>query len=144
MEELVALAMSEALGNGPAHAASQELVPVRIATTCTQDTSEAISAAVHELITAFHDVNDCGAASVAVAIFTATPDLRAAKPAAAARAAGWAATQFLCVAEMPTVDDVPFCLRALLLVRRGIGANRLRAVYLNGALALRPDLVATA
>ena len=76
-----------------------------------------------------------------LAIFTATNDLTAAKPAAAARRAGWNDTQFLCLAEMGTDDDVPLCLRVLLFVWRGQGASPLKPVYLRGAQVLRPDLI---
>jgi chorismate mutase len=113
---------------------------VRLATTCRDDSAEAIGHAVTELVQAFHARNDAGPAAVRVVIFTATPDLRAAKPAVAARAAGWHAAQFLCLAEMPTDDDLPRCIRAMLIVDRGRGASPLRAVYLNGTQGLRPDV----
>ena len=116
------------------------LVPVRLATTCREDSAAAISDAVRELIDAFHARNDCQASSVRLAIFTATADLRSAKPATAARHAGWHETQFLCLAEMPTNDDVAFCLRALLMVDRAPSGAPLKPVYLNGAQMLRPDL----
>lgn len=117
------------------------LLPVRLATTCGENSAAAIEDAVRELLATFLERNDCGAPAVQLAIFTATADLTAAKPAAAARRAGWHDTQFLCLAEMPTDDDVPFCLRVLLLVYRGRGASPLKPIYLHGARALRPDLV---
>jgi len=113
---------------------------VRLATTCRDDSAEAIGQAVTDLVQAFHARNDAGPAAVRMVIFTATADLRAAKPAVAARAAGWNDAQFLCLAEMPTDDDLPRCIRALLIVDRGRGASPLRAVYLNGTQALRPDV----
>jgi chorismate mutase len=115
-------------------------VAVRLATTCREDTAAAIGDAIQELIAAFHDRNDAGPAAVRMVIFTTTPDLRAAKPAAAARAAGWTSAQFLCLAEMPTDDDLPRCIRALLIVDSGQHSRALRPVYLNGAQALRPDV----
>jgi chorismate mutase len=115
-------------------------VAVRLATTCREDSAVAIAEAVTELVHAFHERNDVEPAAIRVVMFTATPDLRAAKPAAAARAAGWTQAQFLCLAEMPTDDDLPRCLRALLIVDRGRLAAPLRAVYLNGAQSLRPDV----
>lgn len=115
-------------------------VAVRLATTCPEDTAEAITAAVHDLVEQFHARNDVGPAAVRVVIFTATSDLRSVKPATAARAAGWRDAHFLCLAEMPTDHDLPRCIRALLFVERGRGADRLKAVYRNGAQALRPDI----
>ncbi len=117
------------------------MLPVRLATTCRENSASAIDDAVRELLTAFLDRNDCGAAAVQLAIFTATGDLTAAKPAAAARRAGWTDTQFLCLAEMATDDDVKLCLRVLLFVYRGRTAPPLKPVYLHGAQGLRPDLV---
>jgi len=113
---------------------------VRLATTCREDSADAIADAVSELVGAFHARNDVGHAAVRVVLFTATPDLRAAKPAIAARAAGWIGAQFLCLAEMPTDGDLPRCIRALLIVDRGRSSDPLRAVYLNGAESLRPDV----
>ena len=115
-------------------------VAVRLATTCPEDTSEAIAAAVQDLVEQFHARNDVGPAAVRIVIFTATSDLRSAKPATAARAAGWRDAHFLCLAEMPTDHDLPRCIRALLFVERGRGADWLKAVYRNGAQALRPDI----
>jgi chorismate mutase len=126
------------LGQSPPEFA---LLPVRLATTCRENSVAAIEDAVSELLDTFLERNDCGAPAVQLAIFTATADLTAAKPAAAARRAGWSETQFLCLAEMPTDDDVPLCLRVLLQVYRGRGATPLKPVYLHGAQVLRPDLV---
>jgi monofunctional chorismate mutase len=118
---------------------TSNVVVVRLATTCGEDSAQAIADAVTELIEAFHQRNDAGPEAVRLVIFTATSDLRAAKPAAAARAAGWVHAQYLCLAEMPTDTDLPRCIRALLFVDRGAAASPLRAVYLRGTQALRPD-----
>jgi chorismate mutase len=115
-------------------------VPVRLATSCREDTAEAIAASVTELLAEFHRRNDCGPASVRMAIFTTTPDLRSAKPARAARQAGWAHVPMLCLAEMPTIDDFPRCIRVLVIVERNETSGSARPVYLNGTQALRPDL----
>lgn len=140
LDDLLSILVTSTLVAGDVQLSSPILVPVRVATTCAEDSPVAIDAAVDELIRAFHDRNDCGPAAVRIVIFTATADLRSAKPAAAARRAGWTAAQYLCLAEMPTDDDLPRCLRALVFVERGIGADPLRPVYLNGTPSLRPDL----
>ena len=115
---------------------------VRLATSCSADTAAAIEIAVQELVEAFHTRNaDCAHAAVTLVIFTATADLHAAKPAAAARRAGWSAAQFMCLAEMPINDDVPLCIRALVYVERLKTTSPLRPVYLREAQRLRPDLV---
>jgi chorismate mutase len=136
----VMMALSSMLSGNAGGPTPTSPVAVRLATTCREDSASAIGDAVRELIEAFHDRNDAGPAAIRLVIFTATPDLRSAKPAAAARAAGWHAAQFLCLAEMPTDNDLPRCIRALLIVDRGHTAAPLRPVYLNGTQALRPDV----
>jgi chorismate mutase len=141
MDDLLPLAVSSLLSTGIPVGSGQQLMPVRLATTCASDTADNIADAVRELVEAFHSRNDCGPTAVTLVLFTATPDLRSAKPAAAARAAGWQHAQLLCLAEMPTETDVPYCLRALVFVVRGPGADPLKPVYLRGAAVLRPDLL---
>jgi chorismate mutase len=144
VDEIIPLVLESVLSTGPASSHTHRTVAIRIATSCREDTPTAIADAVTDLVTAFHTVNDCGPMSVQVVLFSATSDLRSAKPAAAARAAGWASAQFLCLAEMPTDDEFPRCIRALLFVDRGVGADALKPVYLNGTHTLRPDLHAHA
>jgi len=140
VDDVIPLMISTWLSGAPADHTPSAAVALRLATTCREDSASAITEAVTELVHAFHARNDAGPDSIRLVIFTATSDLKAAKPAAAARAAGWAKAQYLCLAEMPTVDDLPRCIRALLIVDRGRGADALRSVYLNGAQALRPDV----
>lgn len=140
MDDALPLMMSSMLAGTGTEPRASDAVVVRLATTCRADSAAAIADAVTELVAAFHQRNDAGPQSIRLVIFTATGDLRAAKPAVAARAAGWVHAQYLCLAEMPTDADLPRCLRALLIVDRGRGADPLRAVYLNGAQALRPDV----
>jgi monofunctional chorismate mutase len=142
VDDAIPLLISNVLGAAPTDPRASHLVAVRIATSCREDTAEAIGDAIASLVAAFHVRNDCGPATVRVVIFTATNDLRSAKPAAAARAAGWHSAQFLCLAEMPTISDFPRCVRALVFVERGFGADALIPVYLNGTHTLRPDLPA--
>ncbi len=127
----ISLPMSNALG-----------VPVRLATSCPEDTVEAITDAVTALLEEFQLRNDCGPPSVRMAIFTATSDLRSVKPARAARHAGWDHVPMLCLAEMPTDDDLPRCIRVLVFVDRSSATGALKPVYLNGTHVLRPDLTA--
>jgi chorismate mutase len=114
------------------------LVPLRIATTATADTPAAIADAIAELVRTVHKRNDFGPLAVRIVLFSATADLRAMKPARAARDAGWTAAEYLCLAEMPTDDDVARCIRALVFVARGVGADPLTPVYLRDAASLRP------
>lgn len=141
MDDVVPLMLSTLLsGDGISPAPAFGPVAVRLATTCREDSVEAIGDAVAELVQAFHARNDVGMAAVRMVLFTATSDLRAAKPAAAARKAGWTDAQFLCLAEMPTEGDLTRCIRAMLIVNRGRGADPLRAIFLRGTASLRPDV----
>lgn len=140
MDDVIPLMMSSMLSGTTGEPRLSDAVAIRLATTCREDSAAAIADAVTELVTTFHQRNDAGPQSVRLVIFTATPDLTAAKPAAAARAAGWVSAQFLCLAEMATDDDLQRCIRVLLIVDRGRDAHPLRSVYLHGTQALRPDI----
>lgn len=141
MDDIEPLMLSTLMsGNQAAPSGNSVAVAVRLATTCREDSAKAIADAVTELVRTFHARNDIRPSAVRIAVFTATHDLRTAKPAGAAREAGWTSAQFLCLAEMPTDSDLPRCLRALLIVDRPRGAETLRSVYLNGTQSLRPDL----
>lgn len=140
MADTLPLMISSWLNGNLTDAAESFAVAVRLATTCREDSPAAIADAVTDLVREFHQRNDAGPDAVRLVVFTATHDLSSAKPAVAARAAGWTHAQFLCLAEMPTDADLPRCIRALLVVDRGRGSDPLRAVYLNGAQALRPDV----
>ena len=146
MDDVASLPASDMVGPSlhPIDPRMAQLVPIRLATTCREDSKTAIGAAVEEVIRVFHQRNDCGRDSVRVVIFTVTADLRAAKPATSARAAGWSRAQFLCLAEMPTDDDLARCIRALIWVERGQSTAPLTPVYLNGTQILRPDLASDA
>lgn len=73
------------------------------------------------------------------AIFTATPDLTADFPAAAAREVGLASTPLLCAQEIPVVGAVQRCVRVLLHCYLQ-GRAQAHHVYLHDARQLRLDL----
>lgn len=81
--------------------------------------------------------NDFHPDQVVTALFTLTPDLNAAFPAAAARALGWMDTPLMCAQEIPVPEALPRIVRVLLLVE---GMESVQHVYLGAATALRPDL----
>lgn len=115
---------------------------VRGATTVDCDDSQMIHAAIRELLLTLVSCNDIETASVVSAIFTATPDLRAAFPAAAAREIGWTDVAMLCAAEIDVPESQPRCLRVLLHVERTTANAPLIPVYLRDAASLRADLFA--
>jgi len=74
-------------------------------------------------------------------IFTATADLDADFPAAAARALGFDSVPLLCAREMAVPDSMPRVIRVLIHYYAEEG-HRARHVYLREAGALRSDLQA--
>jgi chorismate mutase len=115
---------------------------IRGATTVEANTREAILEAAGELLAEIVRANDVDREHVASIIFTTTPDLNAEFPAVAARAAGWTDVALMCGHEMNVPGSLPRCLRILMHVNTERGLQELRHVYLRGARALRPDLVA--
>lgn len=113
---------------------------IRGATTVERNSEEAIVAAVAELLTAIQAENGFRLEDVAGVLFTATPDLNAAFPAAAARRLGWDRVPLLCAQEMDVPGAPPLCVRVLVLVNTGLRQEEVRHVYLRGARGLRPDL----
>jgi len=114
---------------------------LRGATTVRCDEAGAIADAVIELMAALCRENHLVDDEVISAIFTMTPDLRAAFPAETARRAGWSQVPLLCAIEIPVTGSLPRCLRVLLHVERHWNGTRPRHVYLREAVSLRPDLM---
>jgi chorismate mutase len=118
---------------------------IRGATTVDSADDATVAAATRELLDEIEVANGCRPEDVAAVVFTLTADLAGANPAEAARGVGWAEVPLLCVAEHPTGGAAPdLCLRVLLLWNTDRPQSEIRHVYLRGARALRPDLVADA
>jgi chorismate mutase len=113
---------------------------VRGATKVAGSGPDDVGAATAELLAELQRVNAFDLADVAAATFTLTDELAGANPAAAARAAGWAAVPLMMVREHGGDARVPNCLRVLLLVNTTAAQADIRHVYLRGAAELRPDL----
>lgn len=113
---------------------------LRGATTVASDAPEAIAAAVTELLDVLRRENALRDDEVISAIFTMTPDLTAAFPAATARRNGWGEVPLLCATEIAVPGAMPRCLRVLVHVERS-WTRRPAHVYLRDARRLRPDWV---
>ena len=100
---------------------------------------EAIAAAARKLTGEVMSRNGLKPNDVVTAIFSATPDLNAAYPAAALRGRGDGLDQvpLMCLAEMDVPGSLSRCLRLLLICR---GSFQPKPAYLGGAARLRPDL----
>lgn len=116
----------------------KRLVGLRGATTVDADESALIEAAVREMLAELVEANGFIEADVLSAFFSATPDLHALYPAAAARAWGWREAPMLCLSEMPVAGAPPRCIRVLLHVALD-GDRAPHHVYQRDARVLRPD-----
>lgn len=116
------------------------LLALRGATTADANTAEAIGDATAELVGAMLADNGVAAGDIVSIIFTATTDLDAAFPAAAARDLGLTNVPLMCATEMAVVGSVRRCIRVLMHLYSERDYASLRPVYLRGAAGLRDDL----
>jgi len=113
---------------------------VRGAITVEHDDPVEILAATMRLLQAITRENGIAPEDVCSAIFTTTPDLRSTFPAEAARKMGWEKVPLLCSTEIPVAGSLPRCIRVLLHWNTDRAQHAIRHVYLDGAVALRPDI----
>ena len=104
-----------------------------------ENTKEAIIAASKELLQRMIKANEVQISDVACILFTTTPDLNAAFPAAAARELGWIQIPLLCGHEMDVPGSLPRCLRILMLFNTNKRSADIVHVYLGGAEILREE-----
>jgi len=97
--------------------------------------------ATTELLQSLIEANGLREQEIASVIFTATPDLDAVCPAAAARQLGWTRTALLCVQEMAVPGSLPRCIRVLIHWNTERSIDDLAHIYLREARSLRPDWV---
>jgi chorismate mutase len=114
---------------------------LRGAITCDADSEEEIIDRTTRLLTELFDRNHIGHDCLTSIFFTATPDLTAVAPAAAARAFGLTDVPLLCAQEMNVVGGLERCVRVMLHFDCELSRSELNHVFLRGATTLRPDLV---
>ena len=113
---------------------------VRGATTVRANDAAAIADATRELLETLRDLNGLRAEDIGYVIFTVTPDLDAAFPADAARAAlGWTEVPLLCSREIPVPGALALCVRVLIAWNTDKTQREVRHAFLHGARALRPQ-----
>jgi chorismate mutase len=110
---------------------------IRGAASVAENTPQAILAATRTLLAEIMQRNNLQPQEVVSALFTLTPDLNAAFPAAAARQLGWRDVPLLCAQEIAVPGAPPRIVRVLLHVDRN---EIVHHVYLGEAAKLRPDL----
>jgi chorismate mutase len=84
--------------------------------------------------------NDVGHDDLISILFTATPDVHSAFPAAAARAMGLGDVPLICAQELDIDGGMPLCVRVMMHVTTDRRREELRHVYLEQARGLRDDL----
>ena len=113
---------------------------IRGAATVEADSAPAILEATRQLLARLVEANSVDVADIASAIFTVTPDLRAAFPAQAARELGWQHVALLDAQEIPVPGSLPRCVRVLVHWNTATPQQEIRHIYLGEAASLRPDL----
>lgn len=118
----------------------RSLRALRGATTAASDDASVIEEATRALLSELFERNDVAAEDLVSMIFTSTPDLVAAFPAAAARSLGLADVPLLCATEIAVPGAIPRCVRVLVHLYTDRPGAELHHVYLGDARALRADL----
>lgn len=113
---------------------------IRGAITVDRDEPAQILDATERLIRAIVSRNRLQSEDVASALFTVTPDLSSEFPAAAARRMGWTLVPLLNFTEIGVPGRLERCIRVLVHVNTDARQDEIEHVYLEGAVALRPDL----
>jgi chorismate mutase len=113
---------------------------LRGATTVARDDGDAIAGATTELLRTMFERNGVAAEDLVSVVFTATPDLTADFPAAAARRLGISDVPLLCAQEIDVTGALPRCVRVLVHFYGRQERGALHHVYLGEARRLRSDL----
>ncbi len=104
------------------------------------NSADSISAATKELLLAILEDNKISRSDIVSVILTATPDLNAAFPAAAAREIGFESVPLLCAVEIDVPGALSKVIRAMVTVNTSLESNEISHIYLGGAKALRKDI----
>jgi chorismate mutase len=113
---------------------------LRGATTVDEDTTEQIEERVIALLAEMFERNRLHHDDLVSVLFTATDDIHALFPAAAARKFGLGDVPLICARELDIVGGTPLCIRVMMHLTTELGRDELRHVYLEGAKTLRDDL----
>lgn len=113
---------------------------IRGAITVEADDRDAILAATKRLLQEMTLRNDVEIDDIASVLFSLTPDLRAAFPAIGARELGWVQVPMLHFSEIDVPGALGRVIRVLMHVNTPRSQEAVEHVYLDQAVALRPDL----
>jgi chorismate mutase len=113
---------------------------IRGATVLKADDAAEMRDAVVELLRETLDRNNLSTDDLVSILFTATPDLHCAFPAAAARDLGLTDVPLICAQELDIQGALARVIRVLLHVNTELPRSEIKHVYLRGAEALRVDI----
>ena len=114
---------------------------IRGATTSEENTYEAIFEASTEMMEEIIKRNNINISDMVDVIFTVTPDLTAAFPAAAVRKMGITDVPLLDMAAPDIKGALKMCIRVMVHINTDKQNCNLTHIYLRGAKILRPDIV---
>ncbi|MGV1003427.1 MAG: chorismate mutase [Candidatus Nanopelagicales bacterium] len=113
---------------------------IRGATSLQADDAAEMREAVVELLRAMLERNGMTTDDLVSVLFTATPDLHSAFPAAAARELDMADVPLMCAVELDVPGAMARVVRVLAHVQSGLPRAAICHVYQRGTESLRPDL----
>lgn len=114
---------------------------VRGATTVKENRAEEIWEETGRVLEEMIAENHITADQVSHIWFTVTSDLDAAFPAKAAREIpGWEFVPVMCAQEIPVPGSLERCIRVMMTADVNVPAKDVQHIFLNEAVALRPDL----
>lgn len=113
---------------------------IRGATQVVANSPEAIAAGVKELLTEILAANALTPSDVISVLFTASPDLNAAFPAAFAREVGFESVPLICAVEIDVPGALERTIRVMAHIETEMSAKEVSHIYLHGAKALRRDI----
>ena len=113
---------------------------IRGATQVAANSPEAIAAGVKELLTEMLEANALTPSDVISVLFTASPDLNAAFPAAFAREVGFESVPLICAVEIDVPAALERTIRVMAHIETEKSAKDVSHIYLHGAKALRRDI----
>lgn len=115
---------------------------IRGAVTVDENTVDAVTESVKELLGELIKINDIAAENISHVIFTMTKDIDCVYPAKIARdiLPDWQYVPLMCISELGIRNSLEKCLRVLIVVNTDKPQSEIKHVYLKGAQNLRRDL----
>ena len=113
---------------------------IRGATSLQRDDAAEMAEAVTELLTELLTRNSITTDDLVSILFTSTPDLHSAFPAAAARGVGLSDVPLICAQEIDVAGAMEKVVRVMVHAQTSKARAEIKHVYLRGAEALRQDI----